>query len=683
MKRFSAVFTLFLSIVLAAPAWGAPVATGKFSDIIVKGPYIDSRAYGTLVAADAAAVAAGKELWITKNYTISSPVILSSHVKVLPGGGFTRSGGGTLALNGGFSCPEDHQAFVGFDSGGLTGLKEVKIGWFGVNTTPGTTDMKSAFIAAVTAVKPNADAVINHGSSPLTNGRVVLKHGTKYGVSGSFPLYSGMELVGGGSGTNITTLAGFSDPHIIELKFATDYFTHAFSKISGLRFTAPSGSAIAAIGVSSTEPLNASGIINILNCDWSGLYFDIPRGARLVRMESGINRVYTQALRGYQWFSFGYLDQLLLFSGNENWFEKIDTEGGSGTTTEPVIHQTLFYWPPTPSDPVGGSANTYRDIILEDTGHTNKPQIKIEKGLNVTFDNLWIETTNNPASGVIDISGVTGATFAGETRLPGGGKIKIRNSTVQIDIMRVLGGSVFEEQWFSMIDKDVPSTVDIDTLLSGNTSFNLIPLIPGLNIKRVVLGNVLNDFISGNNNYLGWSVNVSTEISGEGNLIGNGLWDLGVNGVGGYSGVTGFQGWEVDGHAPSTQEVLPSEFGYGNMAHLAYSEAGAPTSMRYYFPVNAGMVGKPLQVSVPIKITGAKADAYPELQAMGIVQNNNLTASNSNTYLTALHEKWILCRKDLTPQSQTGTAYLEITIQNINAGANVYIGRVIVKPKGL
>jgi hypothetical protein len=125
------------------------------SDLITKGPWIDSRAYDTLEEANTAAYNSGKLLVVSQNYTLTTNTTLTAAVKVLKSGGFTKASTYTLAINGPFEAGL-YQVFSGFSAGDVTfakgSVKEVIPLWWQENTNPGTTDMALALRCAVAAV---------------------------------------------------------------------------------------------------------------------------------------------------------------------------------------------------------------------------------------------------------------------------------------------------------------------------------------------------------------------------------------------------------------------------------------------------------------------------------------------------------------------------------------------------
>jgi hypothetical protein len=125
--------------------------TGALPTWQTKAP-IDSRDYATIELADAAAYAAGKQLLIAQNHTLTANTVIASAIKIIKGGSFTKASTYTLTINGPFDAGL-YQVFSGFTtgvtfSGGL--VKELLPEWWGANAVPGTTDMTVPLQAALT-----------------------------------------------------------------------------------------------------------------------------------------------------------------------------------------------------------------------------------------------------------------------------------------------------------------------------------------------------------------------------------------------------------------------------------------------------------------------------------------------------------------------------------------------------
>lgn len=176
--------------------------------------------------ADVAALAAGKTLAITRNYTIDSAVTLNSAVSIRRGGGFTRSGSGTLALAGNFDAPSTQQAFFNFPAGSIsisTMTPKISVAWFGVVSD---TTINAAIMSLPTTswgitnyVNAQSTIYIPDGSYTLAN-PVNLKSNvnidapnasfTFAGTGGAFQLLSGanatMTTLSGAIGTGNTSI---------------------------------------------------------------------------------------------------------------------------------------------------------------------------------------------------------------------------------------------------------------------------------------------------------------------------------------------------------------------------------------------------------------------------------------------------------------------------------------------
>ena len=181
---------------------------------------IDSRSYATLELADAAAVAAGKQLVIAKNHTLTANTVLAASILRRPGGSFTKASTYTLTFSGSFQNPDNGVAFIGFAAGDITyavgSIEHQRLEWYGGagdNSTDNTTPLAIAMGAQNNpVVKLLAGiylGIVNTGT----------KNTTISGVSGNFgwtPLYVGnstlknnststpLVTVGSSSGTKIT-----------------------------------------------------------------------------------------------------------------------------------------------------------------------------------------------------------------------------------------------------------------------------------------------------------------------------------------------------------------------------------------------------------------------------------------------------------------------------------------------
>jgi hypothetical protein len=99
-----------------------------------------------------------------KTLLVDSAIVMSTNVTVpsnvsleIPEGGSITTTGYTLTINGNFSAGL-YQVFFG--SGSVVGLLNSCVVWFGENTTPGVTNMTSAFVAAHSAIREDGGELI-------------------------------------------------------------------------------------------------------------------------------------------------------------------------------------------------------------------------------------------------------------------------------------------------------------------------------------------------------------------------------------------------------------------------------------------------------------------------------------------------------------------------------------------
>ena len=90
-------------------------------------------------------------------YTISTDKTVTTTLNVPNGVIYSVATGKTLTINGPFEAG-DYQVFSCTGTGAVAGLKSARLAWFGVNTTPGTTDM---------------GPMIQKAASSLTSGGIV------------------------------------------------------------------------------------------------------------------------------------------------------------------------------------------------------------------------------------------------------------------------------------------------------------------------------------------------------------------------------------------------------------------------------------------------------------------------------------------------------------------------------
>jgi len=113
-----------------------------------------------------------------------------------------------------------------------------------------------------------------------------------------------------------------------------------------------------------------------MNSHFHKLYFDTPYGV----MVNG----YTQKCLFEDFYSVGPLEQFIHLKGNDNIIQNIDQEGGTGTSTEPMIkierHATSR-----------SSAIYLRNILLEGNGSPNKAYIEFNGCNQCVLNGIWGE----------------------------------------------------------------------------------------------------------------------------------------------------------------------------------------------------------------------------------------------------------------------------------------------------
>ena len=109
--------------------------------------------YATLALADAAAVAAGRQLVISTQFN-TVPATLEASVRIITGGKLNNSG--ALSINGAFEGCDG--CFIG--AGAVTGLKEARPEWFGA-VGDGIADDTTALNNAYIAVSPNGTFLLS------------------------------------------------------------------------------------------------------------------------------------------------------------------------------------------------------------------------------------------------------------------------------------------------------------------------------------------------------------------------------------------------------------------------------------------------------------------------------------------------------------------------------------------
>ena len=176
------------------------LASGSFSMNVVK-----LSDYGTLAAMIVAVGSTETTVYIDTPSTLAANTTIPStmHLVMLRGGSFIKASTYTLTINGQIDAPPV-QVFSGFSAGDVTGLTESRPEWFGTNTTPGTTDMATAFASAVSALDDK--------------GKLILCPGQTYSLESAISISSGRNVQIEATGAKIVT----NGVNIFEIDNGTD-----------------------------------------------------------------------------------------------------------------------------------------------------------------------------------------------------------------------------------------------------------------------------------------------------------------------------------------------------------------------------------------------------------------------------------------------------------------------------
>lgn len=207
MKKIILLATLVIGF--SIPNHAMPIGTSSHVS-----PWIESYLYTSFSTLHAVAAKQGSGIILSTSMMISSATTVTVPVYVVKGGGFAKSGSGTLAITGPFEAGL-FKVFTGFSAGNITGLKKSYSEWFGAKGD-GTTD-------DVLALQTGVDSC---------------SYGTFYLGAGTFKttnyIYSqNVDIIGAGTNKSIINFYGGSADHT--LSFAL-YFRATGRTLSGITF---------------------------------------------------------------------------------------------------------------------------------------------------------------------------------------------------------------------------------------------------------------------------------------------------------------------------------------------------------------------------------------------------------------------------------------------------------------
>lgn len=197
MKRFIVSLVLILGLVTGC---------GNTSSAAVSGVAADGTIVGKSSIAACNTAPGIKECRITTPQTMTANITLANDRSWKLGkGAVITTTGYTFDVNNAPFEAGDYQVFAG--SGTVTGLKNPIPEWFGVNTTPGTTDMTTAITKAIASIGTTYYGVVDLSSYYLISSNISVPAGvTLRGLSSSGTrIYKSAAMT-----TTGITLAGFN-----------------------------------------------------------------------------------------------------------------------------------------------------------------------------------------------------------------------------------------------------------------------------------------------------------------------------------------------------------------------------------------------------------------------------------------------------------------------------------------
>jgi hypothetical protein len=181
---------------------GLPFIPPGFSGIVDAFLGIVDEDYTTLALADAAAVAAGSQLAITKVWDVV-PATLAAQVKFVPGGGINNAGSVAFTHQ-----PEAGQYKVFFGAGAITGLHHALPEWWGIDGVDDNVQVQAAINSSNNVIL--ADTTYNFASGVTIARSGVRLRGARPSETGTAYATSGTRIVYSGSGNAITVDGGIT-----------------------------------------------------------------------------------------------------------------------------------------------------------------------------------------------------------------------------------------------------------------------------------------------------------------------------------------------------------------------------------------------------------------------------------------------------------------------------------------
>lgn len=501
-------------------------------------------------------------------YRFAADTAITSAIALMPGAVIKPDNGVTVTLSKLDGAPRSK--WIDTSAGGVVAFDHGAVDrafpeWWGATPNTGV-DCYAAFYAMQQACLGTLEVSEVEGVIPTFTdaGAWTLSH--------PIPLYSGNKFLTAGVSTIFLAAAGFVGDRLFDLVEKRNILFCSYVEVGD--FTADQGPVTGLAAVKATAG-------DVLNCEFGNIHLNTSFGLIL--------GTYAQFNVVKRLYSFGPIDQLLYLKGNMNHVYDLDKESGTGTTVDPYVLLV-------------GDGNTIDHLLLEGTGSVNKHPIEINNGDFNTIRQYWQELS--ATDGYLGV--FTDCKSTTMESVPAGlfttSKLKLRNCPIFV-LRAVSTQNSNTLSIDAMLDIDSYSTVIVDGLESKNGS-NGLPLDqPNIRVGATGIENV---------KFFGYT-DVSTAVAPAnrfgGNLLTNPSFDAGR------------YGWVFDNVPDLMEEYIASEVGFGLMAHFRWSVGIASTNVYTSITVPAGWVGRPITMSMLVKVTDSAgspiAVAYPYIRGTG------------------------------------------------------------------
>lgn len=492
---------------------------------------------------------------------------------------------------------------------------QIDVRWFGA-VGDNSTDCSAAFQAAIDAASDRTIA----SNRPGTTEVVFVPNGT-FRLLTPVRLRSGVRLVGAGPASRLSEKTGWSGDALLLLDTVTN------PAVGQQNFCQWAG--VEDIGfITTTTAAIKPQVSTCINCTFKNIVLDTVDGLIL--------DTYFQKTLVQDIYSVGNINRMLTIVGNDNVIQRLDKEGGTGTTTDPYVL-------------ISGSGNALRNILLEGAGHANKTPLRLESCGRVSIENYWNETTTTNGN-MLEIVDCDLVQLWGYVRyLKTDRKLYIR-TTGRVQIEQI-ATNTDDVPWQNCIDIDSTTSLSVDFLQSRRGA-NQAQL--GRPLWRIGAHSATAREFDANPN-AGLPALTQHIMLAQGNLLQNPSFEAGV------------YGWSLSGTA--TPSVVNSEVGSGLM--LSYTWAtGNPISLTQTFAVTSDMIGRELVFSAKVRHESATSTSRVQAQASGAGISSGGTSGLEFEYVTQ-GSGWHLVKITIIPAS-AGTLTVGVYSYH-NAAGTVYI----------